>query len=51
MQIDKIDKALSAVEALCGKCPVCSQQCPVAIAQRALQGLRYDMKAAELLEK
>ena len=50
MQTEKIDKALSAVEALCGKCPVCSPECSVAVARRALQGLRYDMKVAEEAE-
>lgn len=47
LQLKKIEIALAAIEDLCGKCSHCSPDCPVAIARRALQGLAYDMKAAE----
>ena len=47
LQMQKIEAALAAIEDLCGKCSHCSPDCPVAIARRALQGLAYDMKAAE----
>ena len=43
---EKVKKAQAAVEELCGKCPVCSPDCPVAIARRALAGLAYDLAAA-----
>jgi len=46
LQLEKIEIALVAIEELCGRCSLCSQDCPVATARRALQGLAYDMKAA-----
>ena len=48
MQKENVKKAIEAVELLCGKCPVCTPDCPVAISLRALKGLYYDN---ELLEK
>ena len=45
LQTEKVQHALDAVEALCGKCPLCSPDCPVAIARRALAGLQYDLEA------
>lgn len=47
MQSEKVQKAIDAVEDACGKCPVCSPDCPLAVAKRALNGLLYDLKAAE----
>ena len=47
MQKEKLQKALQAVEDLCGKCPICSPECPVAVARRALQGLQYDLEQEE----
>ena len=41
--VEQVKKALVAVEELCGKCP----DCPVAIAKRALSGLKYDIEAYE----
>ena len=31
--VEQVKKALVAVEELCGKCPVCTPDCPVAIAK------------------
>ena len=45
--VEQVKKALVAVEELCGKCPVCTSDCPVAIAKRALSGLKYDIEAYE----
>lgn len=47
MQSERVQKAIDAVEDACGKCPVCSPDCPLAVAKRALNGLLYDLKAAE----
>lgn len=44
LQAEKVKKALAAVEELCGHCELCSPDCPVAIARRALQGLQYDLE-------
>ncbi len=45
MQLEKLQVALAAIEELCGKCELCSPECPVAIARRALQGLQYDLES------
>ncbi len=45
--IEKVDKAIKAVEELCGHCSMCSPDCPVAISKRALQGLKYDLQSYE----
>ena len=42
--VEQVKKALVAVEELCGKCPVCTPDCPV---ERALSGLKYDIEAYE----
>lgn len=47
LQREKVKKALDAIEACCGACPVCSPDCPVAIARRAMEGLRYDLEQYE----
>ncbi len=44
MQIEKVKKALDAVEDACGHCAVCSPDCPIAVAKRALTGLHYDLQ-------
>ncbi|MBQ6712350.1 MAG: hypothetical protein IJN28_01005 [Selenomonadales bacterium] len=44
MQKENVKKAIEAVELLCGKCPVCTPDCPVAISLRALKGLYYDLE-------
>lgn len=45
--VKQVEKALVAVDELCGKCPVCTPDCPIAIAKRALSGLKYDLEAYE----
>lgn len=47
MQSEKVKRAVEAVEAACGHCAVCSPDCPIAIAKRALTGLLYDLKQME----
>lgn len=47
MQKENVRKAIEAVEVLCGKCPVCTPDCPVAISLRALRGLAYELEASE----
>ena len=47
MQSEKVKRALDAVEDACGHCAVCSPDCPIAIAKRALTGLLYDLKQME----
>jgi hypothetical protein len=42
-QLEKTRLAITAVDSLCGKCPVCTPDCPVAVAKRALKGLAYDL--------
>ena len=51
MQLEKLEAALKAIEELCGKCAICSPDCPVAVARRALQGLRYDWESTQDSEK
>lgn len=43
--IEKIDKAIQAVDDLCDHCSMCSPDCAIAVARRALQGLKYDMQS------
>lgn len=47
MQLEKVRAALKAIEELCGRCELCSPDCPVSIARRALQGLQYDLESME----
>ena len=44
MQLEKVRSAIEAVEACCGHCGVCSPDCPVSVAKRALEGLVYDLE-------
>lgn len=47
MQSEKVKRALDAVEDACGHCEVCSPDCPLSVAKRALSGLLYDLKQME----
>lgn len=47
LQSEKVKQAIDAVKEACGHCEVCSPDCPIAIADRALQGLYYDLQQAE----
>ena len=40
---ENLEKAIEAVEELCGKCSYCTPQCPVAVARRALKELEYNL--------
>ena len=51
LQKDKVHAALDAIEACCGHCAICSPDCPIAIARRAMRGLRDDLIAAEEMEQ
>jgi len=42
-----VGKALAAIEECCGKCAICSPDCPVAIARRSMAGLKYDLEQYE----
>ena len=44
LQEERVAKAIQAVEECCGHCPICSPDCPIAIARRALEGLAYDLE-------
>lgn len=46
MQKEKVKHAIEAIEQVCGKCPICSSDCPVAISLRAMKGLLYDLEQA-----
>lgn len=47
MQLEKVRTAIQSVEACCGHCPICSRDCPIAVAKRALTGLAYDLEKYE----
>lgn len=47
MQKEKVQRAIQAIEEVCGKCPICSKDCPIAVSLRAMKGLLYDLEAAE----
>ena len=47
LQSEKVKRAIDAVEETCGHCEVCSPDCPIAVAMRALRGLYYDLQQAE----
>ena len=47
LQKDNVQAALDAIEACCGHCAICSPDCPIAIARRAMRGLYDDLVAAE----
>ena len=50
LQKEKVQAALDAIEACCGHCQICSPDCPIAIAKRAMRGLRDDLIEAEEME-
>ncbi|MDY6295139.1 hypothetical protein SAMN02745190_02504 [Schwartzia succinivorans DSM 10502] len=50
MQSEKLKKALDAIEDACGHCEICSPDCPISVARRALNGLYYDVKQMEEAE-
>lgn len=45
LQEEKVRNAIEAVKDCCGHCIVCSPDCPVFIAKRALEGLLCDLEA------
>lgn len=47
LQIEKVERAIEAVNECCGHCAVCSPDCPVYISRRALAGLADDLRAYE----
>lgn len=47
LQSEKVRKAIEAVDACCGKCEICSPDCPVFVAKRALSTFLADLEAYE----
>ena len=47
LQSERVKRAIDAVEEACGHCEMCSPDCPIAVAKRALDGLYYDLQQAE----
>ena len=47
LQSEKVKQAIEAVESCCGKCEVCSPDCPVFVARRALSTLLVDLEEYE----
>ena len=47
LQKEKVQAALDAIEACGGHCQICSPDCPISIAKRAMRGLRDDLIEAE----
>lgn len=43
--VEQVEKAVNAVNNLCGHCPVCTPECPIAVARRALEGYKYDLQS------
>ena len=41
--IKNVEKAINAINNLCGHCAVCSPDCYVAVARRAMEALQYDL--------
>ncbi len=42
--IKNVESAIRAINKLCGHCSICSSQCPVAVARRAMESLCYDLQ-------
>lgn len=42
--VEQVTKAIEAVNVLCGHCPICTPECPIAVARRALEGYKYDLQ-------
>ena len=47
LQSERVRKAVEAVEACCGRCEICSPDCPVFVAKRALSTLLADLEEYE----
>ena len=47
LQSERVKRAIDAVEEACGRCEVCSPDCPIAVAERAMHGLYYDLQQME----
>ncbi len=47
LQIEKVKRALAAIDECCGHCEICSPDCPVAVAKRAMAGLADDLAAMD----
>ena len=47
LQSEKVRQAMEAVEVCCGKCAICSSDCPVFVAKRALSTLLADLEEYE----
>ena len=47
LQSERVARAIEAVKDCCGHCAVCSSDCPVFVARRALEGLAYDLQKYE----
>ncbi|MBB5337374.1 hypothetical protein [Pectinatus brassicae] len=43
-QLENTQKALTAIDKVCSHCPLCSPDCPVAVAKRAMESLYYDLQ-------
>lgn len=42
--VEQVMKAIDSVNDLCGHCLVCSSECPINVARRALEGYKYDLQ-------
>lgn len=42
--IEQVEKAVKAVNDLCEHCPMCSADCPISVARRALESYKYDLQ-------
>ena len=51
LQKETAPAAPAPSDAGCGHCQICSPDCPIAIARRAMRGLRDDLIAAEEMEQ
>ncbi|MGP1408088.1 hypothetical protein [Selenomonas sp.] len=47
LQLEKVREAMKAVDVCCGKCEICSPDCPVFVAKRALAALFADLEEYE----
>lgn len=50
LQSEKLKRVLDDLEEACGHCAICSPDCPIAVAKRAINGLYYDVKQNEEYE-
>lgn len=42
--LQNVEKAIEAINKLCSCCSVCTPECHVAAAKRAMEALRYDLQ-------